>query len=473
MMESGMVGMEGFYLGLAVILGCLLLSSFFSSTETALTSLSSLKTKHLQEKSRGARVLSLWLHQPHRVLAAVLILNNTVNIFASVYLDQLLTTHFGEASIGLVTGIMTVAIVLFAEIIPKTLANTYAERVAVPFMFVFQGFYWLIYPVTWAASGFAKQFSRLFGVGSSESIAPQITEEELEYLINMGEEEGVIEGNKHEMLSGIFELGDTVVREIMVPRPDMFALAHNTPIADAVKTFEETGYSRLPVYEERVDNVVGVVHAKDVLYFLRKNQEEDENYWETTVASISRDAMFTPETKSVDELFQDMRSNRQQLVIVIDEYGGTSGIVTMEDIFEEIVGEIRDEYDNEEDAIRPAKVHGQFIVDSKIHVDDFADFFELNMNDIQVEDQSDDYDTLGGLIVHHFGEVPRIGDTVEIAGLTVEVTELSRRRVRRVLVTTAPGALAGKEVKEHQQGSANDVADSKESESSGEKGEKG
>lgn len=435
-MEESLHSYEGFYLGLVMILGCLVLSAFFSSTETALTSLSSLKTKHLRDKSKAARVLSLWLEKPHRVLAAVLILNNMVNIFASVYLDQLVTVHFGASSVVLVTSVMTVAIVLFAEIIPKTLANSYAEKVAVPFMFVFQGFYWAIYPVTWLASGFARQFSRLFGVGTNPGTTPQITEEELEYLINMGEEEGVIQGEKHEMLSGIFELGDTIVREIMVPRPDMHALTEGTRIADAVKTFEETGYSRLPVYEDRLDNVVGVVHAKDVLYFLRKHQEEDENYWETTVAEIKRDTMFAPETKSVDELFQDMRKNRQQMAIVIDEYGGTSGIVTMEDIFEEIVGEIRDEYDNEEDAIRPAKTAGQFLVDSKIHIDDFCDFFDLDMNEIQIEDKSDDYDTLGGLIVHHFGEIPRVGDVVDIGGLKVEVTELSRRRVRRVLVTT-------------------------------------
>lgn len=434
-MIENVASLEGFYLGILIIIGCLLLSAFFSSTETALTSLSSLKTKHLRDKSKSARVLSLWLENPHRVLAAVLILNNLVNIFASVYLDQLVTDHFGASSIGLVTTIMTIAIVLFAEIIPKTLANTFAEKVAVPFMFVFQGFYWVIYPVTYLASHFAAQFSRLFGVGSSVRPAPQITEEELEYLINMGEEEGVIQGEKHEMLSGIFELGDTIVREIMVPRPDIVALPHHTKIADAVKSFEDTGFSRLPVYEERVDNVVGVVHAKDVLYFLRKNQEEDENYWETTVLAIKRDAMFTPETKSVDELFQDMRKNRQQMSIVIDEYGGTSGIVTMEDVFEEIVGEVRDEYDNEEDVIRPTKKQGQYLVDSKIHIDDFCDFFDLKIEELGLDGKTDDFDTLGGLIVHHFGEVPRVGDVVDIAGLSAEVTELSRRRVRRVLVT--------------------------------------
>jgi putative hemolysin len=434
-METAVPSAQSFLAGLVVVLACLSVSAFFSATETSLTSLSSLKTKHLKERSRGARVLGLWLERPHRVLAAVLILNNMVNIFASVYMDQLVVTHFGQSSLWVITSIMTVLIVLFAEIIPKTFAKTYAEKAAVPLMFIFQFFYWAIYPITWLASEFAARFSKLFGAREGTRPAPQITEEELEFLINIGEEEGVIEEQKHDMLSGIFEMGETIVREIMVPRPDMIVLSHKTRIVDAVKTFEDTGHSRIPIYEGKVDNVVGVVHAKDVLYFLRRHQQQDESYWEATVSEIKREAMFTLETKTVDELFEDLRKARQQLAIVIDEHGGTSGVVTMEDIFEEIVGEIRDEYDNEEDVIRPTKVPGVFIVDCKIHIDDFCDFFEVKAESLTPDEQAMDYDTLGGLIVHHFGQVPRVGEKLTIASLALEVTELSRRRVRRVFVT--------------------------------------
>ena len=432
--------------GLMVIVVCLLASAFFSATETALTSLSSLKTKHLKEKSRGASVLGLWLDSPQRVLAAVLILSNLVNIFAVVHMDQLFVRHFGVSSVWIITALMTILIVFFAEIMPKALARIYAEKAAVPLMFVFQGFYWLVYPASWLANEFTSKLSRFFGSREGDKPSPQITEEELEFLINIGEEEGVIEEQKHDMLSGIFEMGETIVREIMVPRPDMVTISHKTKITDAVKTFEETGHSRVPIYDGKVDNVVGVVHAKDVLYFLRRHQKQSHGHWEATVNEIKREAMFTLETKTVDELFEDMRKARQQLAIVIDEHGGTSGVVTMEDIFEEIVGEIRDEYDNEEDVIRPTKVPGVFVVDCKIHVDDFCDFFDIEPESIALETQSEDYDTVGGLIVHHFGQVPRIGETLKVGPLEVEVTELSRRRVRRVLVKAhveaSPGAVA-------------------------------
>jgi CBS domain containing-hemolysin-like protein len=426
--------------GLFVVGLCLVASAFFSATETSLTSLSSLKTKHLKEKSRGARVLGLWLDSPHRVLASILILNNLVIVFASLYLGQLFLRHFGVSSLWVITAAMTLLIVVFAEVIPKTLARSYAEKSAVPLMYLFQGFYWLVYPLTWVASELRSKLSRLVGSRDGDKSAPQITEEELEFLLNIGEEEGVIEEQKHDMLSGIFEMGETIVREIMVPRPDIITLSHKTKITDAVKMFEDTGHSRIPIYDGKVDNVIGVVHAKDVLYFLRRQQKQADPDWEGAVSELKREAMFTLETKSVDELFQDMRKARQQIAIVIDEHGGTSGVVTMEDIFEEIVGEIRDEYDNEEDVIRPTKDNGVYVVDCKIHVDDFCDFFEFNPDDIELKTQSEDYDTLGGLIIHHFGQVPRIGEKLYVGTLEVEVTELSRRRVRRVLVRVPQGS---------------------------------
>lgn len=424
--------------GVFVIALCLLASAFFSATETALTSLSSLKTKHLKEKSRSASVLGLWLDSPHRVLAAILVLNNLANIFGVVLAVQVFSGHFQQSSPWLIAAVMALLVVFVGDIMPKAIVRAHAEKAAVPLMFLFQGFYYAVYPVTWFANHLTVRLGRLVGTREGDKPAPQITEEELEFLINIGEEEGVIEEQKHDMLSGIFEMGETIVREIMVPRPDMVTLSEKTKITDAVKTFEETGHSRIPIFDGKVDNVVGVVHAKDVLYFLRRHQKQGTGHWDTTVTEIKREAMFTLETKKVDELFQDMRKARQQLAIVIDEHGGTSGIVTMEDIFEEIVGEIRDEYDNEEDVVRPTKIPGTYVVDCKIHVDDFCDFFEIEQESLAtIEAHSDDYDTLGGLIIHHFGQVPRVGESLRIGHLEVEVTELSRRRVRRVLVKGA------------------------------------
>lgn len=428
---------DGLLWGLLVILICLVLSAFFSATETALTSLSSLKAKHLRENhGRAGKALDLWLNSPHRVLAAVLIGNNLVNIFASIYADNLISKAFGTVSVELVTAVMTIVIVLSCEIVPKTLAKTYATQIALPMIHIFRVFYLVLFPFTWLLSGISDLVSHAVRKRNAKT-APQITEEELEFLIDVGEEEGVLAEQKHEMLSGIFELGDTVVREVMVHRTDMTALPVNSTVHDAAELFRERGLSRIPVFDGRVDNIIGILHLKDILFFIKKHSR-DESYWEAPVAEIKRDAMFVPESKPVDQLFQEMRKNRQHMAIVLDEYGGTSGVVTMEDILEEIVGEIRDEFDNEEDAIRPTQQPNQYLIECKIHIDDFCDFFDLPRSEIADDNQAVEFDTLGGLILHHIGQIPRIGDRLTIGRVVLEVLEVSRRRVRRVVASIQP-----------------------------------
>jgi CBS domain containing-hemolysin-like protein len=204
-------------------------------------------------------------------------------------------------------------------------------------------------------------------------------------------------------------------------------------IVDVVEKFRETGLSRIPVYEDKIDNITGTIHAKDALFFLKKHHGEQMCY-EATVSEIRREVMFIPETKPVDLLFQEMKRHKQHMAIVLDEYGGTSGIVTMEDIFEEIVGEVRDEFDNEEDAIRPTQVANQYLVECKIHVDDFCDFFDIKVADFTQGINVSEFDTLAGLILQHFGHIPKAGDKLTLNNITLEVVEVSKRRVRRVVV---------------------------------------
>ncbi len=421
-------------MSIAIIIVCLIASGFFSATETALTSLSSLKTKHLRESSgRVGNVLELWLDSPQKVLAAILIGNNMVTIFASIYADHVAATVFDvKLNPVTVTIVMTVIIVLFSEILPKTLAKNYATSVAIPFLYIFRIFYWTFWPLTIIADWFVKVISLVL-IRKELKADPQITEEELEFLINVGEEEGVLEEQKHEMLSGVFELGDTIVREIMVHRTDMTALSATATIVETADIFRETGLSRIPIYEDRIDNIVGIIHSKDVLFFLKKHRD-DPAYWDGRIVEIRRDAMFVPESKPVDLLFQELRRHKQHMAIVLDEYGGTSGLVTMEDIFEEIVGEVRDEFDNEEDAIRPTQVPNQYIVECKIHIDDFCEFFDLNMADLCQGHQAGEYDTLGGLILYHFGHIPKISDRLTVGRMNLEIVEVSKRRVRKASV---------------------------------------
>lgn len=423
-------------LGLFIVFISLCISAFFSLTETAMTSISSLKAKHLQETAgKSARVLNLWLHFPHRILASLLIGNNLANIFASIFVDEIITTHFGKAPVLVITFIMTTIIVLFAEVIPKSFAKKYAYTIAVPVMNTYRIFYFFLKPFAVIMTVISNAIQRFF-IKDGRINDPQITEEELEFLINVGEKEGVIAEQKHEMLSGIFELGDTVVREIMVHRIDLTAVSQSKKIIDVVDMFRETGLSRIPVYEDKIDNIIGTIHVKDALFYLKKHHNEDNLLFsQATVLEIKRDVMFVPETKPVDLLFQEMRKQKQQMAVVLDEYGGTSGVVTMEDIFEEIVGEVRDEFDNEEDAIRPTQVPNNFLVECKIHIEDFCDFFDIDSDLLTKELPSHEFDTLGGFVLHHFGHIPKAGEKFTInENVNLEVVEVSKRRVRRVIV---------------------------------------
>jgi putative hemolysin len=426
--------MESLFAGIGIVFVSLCVSAFFSMTETAATSISNLKAKHMCESGKkSAQVLNLWLNRPHRVLASLLIGNNLANIFASIFVDDIIRTHFGNTPILLVTGMMTIVIVLFAEIIPKTFAKTHAVKIIVPILNVYKVFYYILLPFSIAMTAISNYITSFFSRTNKNRADPQITEEELEFLINVGEKEGVIAEQKHDMLSGIFELGDTVVREVMVHRIDLTAVSQSMKIVDAIEKFRETGLSRIPVYEDKIDNIIGTIHAKDALFFLKKHQGEPICF-EATVSEIRREVMFIPETKPVDHLFQEMKRHKQHMAIVLDEYGGTSGIVTMEDIFEEIVGEVRDEFDNEEDAIRPTQVANQYLVECKIHIDDFCDFFDLKVDELIKGIVPNEFDTLAGLILHHFGQIPKSGDKLTINNVIMEIVEVSKRRVRRVVV---------------------------------------
>ena len=423
-----------FSLGLFVVFISLCLSAFFSLTETALTSISTLKAKHMQElNGKNAQILSLWLNQSKQVLASLLIANNLAIIFASVFTDTIISQYSGKSSIFIVTFLLTAIIVLFSEIIPKTFAKKYANTIVIPILKLYNLFYVILKPAA-ICMAYLSDFIQNIFLKKGKKEAPQITEEELEFLINIGEKEGVIAEQKHEMLAGIFELGDTVVREIMVHRIDLTAVSQSTKIIDVVDKFRETGLSRIPIYEDKIDNITGTIHVKDALFYIKKNHNDDKlDINQSSVAEIKREVMFVNETKPIDLLFQEMRSQKQQMAVVLDEYGGTSGVVTMEDIFEEIVGEIRDEFDNEEDAIRPTQIQNQFLVEGKIHIEDFCDFFDIKPESLKKSSYYLEFDTLGGLVLHHFGHIPKAGDSFSLNNITIEVVEVSKRRVRKVI----------------------------------------
>jgi len=410
-------------LGELITIGvCIIFSGFFSSSETALTSLSELKVKHLlQEKGEKAKDLELWLMHPNKVLNTILIGNNIVNIFGSVLAAEVSHKIFGSNAIAIATGIMTFLVIIFGEIAPKTFAKHNAESLSLFVIKILKIFYFLFYPISFALNKLVKMIIKLSG-GNVEHNGPKITEDEIEFLISVGEKEGVLENQKKEMLHNIFEISDTLAKEVMVPRTDLVAIKYGTGIDEILNILAKTEYSRIPVYDGKMDNILGILYVKDLLKYV------NEDIKKLDIKTILRKPYFVPSTKRIDDLLREFQLHRIHFAIVVDEYGGVDGIVTLEDILEEIVGEIRDEYDKDEKDEIIQVDENIYEVDPKIDIDDFNKFFGLKAEDDL------DYETLGGLIFDLSGRIPEIGDVFSIGNLELLVKEREGRRIKKVIV---------------------------------------
>lgn len=401
---------------------CIIFSGFFSSSETALTSLSELKVKHLlQEKGEKAKDLELWLMHPNKVLNTILIGNNIVNILGSVVAAEVSNKIFGSSAIAIATGIMTFLVLIFGEIAPKTFAKHNAESLALFIIKILKIFYFLFYPISFVLNKLVKMIIKLSG-GSVENSGPKITEDEIEFLISVGEKEGILENQKREMLHNIFEISDTLAKEVMVPRTDLVAIKYGTDINEILNILAKTEYSRIPVYEGKMDNILGILYVKDLLKYVSKDIQQLD------IKTILRKPYFVPSTKRIDDLLREFQLHRIHFAIVVDEYGGVDGIVTLEDILEEIVGEIRDEYDKDEKDEIIQVDDNTYEIDPKIDIDDFSKFFGLEIQDDL------DYETLGGLIFDLSGRIPEIGDVFTIGNLEILIKEKDGRRIKKVIV---------------------------------------
>ncbi|BAI80550.1 magnesium/cobalt efflux protein [Deferribacter desulfuricans SSM1] len=406
---------------LVIVIVCLIFSGFFSASETALTSLSELKVKHLlEEKGKKAKDLELWLLHPNKVLNTILIGNNVVNIFGSIVAADLAEKYFGNSQIALTTGVMTFLVLIFGEITPKTFAKHNAEILSIIFIKLLKVFYKLFYPITFTLNMFVKLLIKIMG-GKLENDKPKITEDEIEFLINVGEEEGVLENQKKEMLHNIFEISDTLVKEIMVPRTEMVVIRIDQDINEILDVVIETEYSRIPVYEGKMDNIIGILYTKDLIKELRKSSKD------VNLKNILRKPYFVPETKKIDDLLREFQSKHIHLAIVIDEYGGVAGLVTLEDVIEEIVGEIRDEFDKEEEDKLIKLSDDTFIIDPLLDIDDFCEYFKL-----EKDESMDDYETVGGLIYFIAGKIPEIGEEYIYKNFKFKVLEKSGKKLEKL-----------------------------------------
>jgi putative hemolysin len=409
-----------------LVLGiCLLLAGFASAAETALTSLGKLRIRHLaDEGNRSAQRLQHMLEHPGDFLSTILVVNNVAVIVAST-LTALLTErlwHINSAE-AITTVLLSVIILVFCEVTPKTLAIRHSETWALRLAAPVRATSWLLGWIVRFLSAIPPMLVRLFG-GEPGPKSPFATEEEIRFLVATAEEEGVIEESEEQMIHSIFEFGDTTAREIMVPRVDMKAVEAQMPLTEVIDLMLQVGHSRIPVFEENVDNIVGTVFDRDLFKYLRERETD------VPLKDALRPAYFIPESKKVDELLRELQKSRVQMAIVVDEYGGTAGLVTIEDILEEIVGEIQDEFDAEEDPIEQIS-ENEAVFNALVNMDDVNRWLDMELD-------AEDVDTLGGYVYSHLGKMPVSGDEFEVDNVTFSVVSTVGRRIKKVRVIKRP-----------------------------------
>jgi len=396
-----------------------ILSGFFSGSETALMSVNRVKIKHmLQEGDSKAKTVDELLEQPDRLLTTILVGNNLVNIAASSIATALAIDLFGNKGVGIATGVVTFFILIFGEITPKSFASQNAELASKWVAKYIKMFSYVLTPFIKILTVITSFIIRAVG-GTPRQKKPFVTEEEIKKFVNVGEREGVIESDEREMINSIFDFDDTIVKEIMVPRIDMVCIEINTPIEELVELIIDLGYSRVPVYNETVDNIVGIVYAKDLLNFLNQDGEME-------IKKIMRPAYYVPETKEIDSLLTELRKEKIHMAIILDEYGGTEGLVTIEDLLEEIVGDIQDEYDVEERQIKVIS-ETEILVDARVDIDEINEVLNIDLPE-------EDYETISGFILSTLGYVPEEGEEIEFENLTLIVKDTVQRRISKVKI---------------------------------------
>ncbi len=405
------------YIDLGLLVFFLIVTAFAGAAETAISAINRVRLKSMLDRGlTRAHAIEALLDDPRRSLATLILLNTLGLIGAAVTatLAVLNATTLLERIIAAVAAFLAIFGVQF---ISKGFAARRPEGVALAVVGPIDTVATVLSPLIWLFD----QASRLAGAAPDESGEGMLMrEEELRLLVDVGEEEGLIEADEREMITGIFELGETVAREVMVPRIDIVSADVNTPLREALDVVIEHGHSRIPVYDESIDNIVGILYAKDLLRYLRDGQID------RPLKDMLRPAYFIPESKRVDDLLQELQTKKIHIAIVVDEYGGTAGLVTIEDLLEEIVGEIQDEYDVEE-PIREAISETEVVYDARVRLDEVNDELDLQL-------PTEDSDTLGGLVFSLLGKMPSVGDEVESDGAWLQVLSVVGRRIKKVKV---------------------------------------
>jgi len=399
----------------------LVLSGFFSMAETALMSLSKIRIRHMTEEGvKNAKLVEKLLEDPNKLLGAILIGNNIVNIGASSLATTLTARFFGgsETSVAISTVVMTILVLIFGEITPKSVAKQKSEKVSLFVSKPIKLCVSLFKPFVSVFTGISSIFIKLLGA-DPKAAEPFITEEELKTMVGVSEEEGVLEDVEKEMIFNVFDFADMQVKDVMVQRVDISALAINTTYEDVLKSVKTNQFSRIPIYNDTIDDIVGILNVKDLII-----ADDVEN--EFNIKEYVREPFYTFEFKKITEVFNEMKKTRNPMAVVLDEYGGTVGIITMEDIIEEVFGEIEDEYDEEKNMIEVIK-ENEYVVDGSAKLHDISEFIGVSI-------ESEELDSVGGLIIEELGRIPEDKEEVLINDIRFVVEKLEKNRIKRVRI---------------------------------------
>ncbi len=410
---------------LIILVVLLMLSAFFSSAETALTTVSQHRLRAMFEdgSKRAGKVLRI-IENPSKLLSAILIGNNIVNISASSLATVLFTGLYGNGVVGITTGVLTILVLIFGEITPKTLAKVYNVQLSLAYVDAVAGLMWLLTPAIWLMDLICAGIFKLFRVDPNAT--DTITESELRAIVNVSHEEGVIEGEEKEMITNVVDFGDSLAKDVMIPRVDMVFAPVDADFDELLRIYMEEQYTRLPIYEESKDNVIGILHVKDFFFYYATHGEEAFD-----IREILREPFFTYEYQKTSELMNEMRKHPLSMAIVLDEYGVTAGLVTLEDLIEEIVGEIRDEYDDEQRENVRQLGENLYEVDGSMHLEDVNDILGLDLH-------SDDYDSVGGHMIELLDHLPEEGETAKEQNITYTVKQLDKNRIEKLLIKIEP-----------------------------------
>lgn len=403
----------------------LLLSGYFSSAETAYTAASELGLKEEAENGKKQAVIALkLLDNKSKLLSAILIFNNIVNLSASALTTTIAMKYLGSAYIALATGILTFILLIVGEITPKTIATVKSETIALKYASVLYLVVKLLTPVIFIVDKFSRAFLKLFNV-DPDAAREAMTEYELRSIVAASHEDGVIETEERQMIDNVVDFGDSCAKDVMIPRVEMCSVSIESTFNELKEVFFDKKYTRIPVYDETPDNIVGVLNMKDLLFY--------QNYDGFNIRSIMREPNFTFEYKKTSDLLMEMRENTIPMIFVLDEYGATVGLVTLEDLLEEIVGEIRDEYDEDEDDLIKETGENEYLLDGTLKLDDINNALGTTLS-------SEEYDSIGGLIIEKLDHIPEVNESVELKEehIRLTVNQMDKTHIESVIMQILP-----------------------------------